>query len=129
MSTSSDELAAVGIDLGAQKPAVARALECIGSRYRGAADGTGDRGGERLQQTGSAGSVPAGLGHAPSAVVRVLRLHRARAVILANPYQPVGTAAAAGGISHFGRFSGYYRGQYGETPSETAYAARAQLPA
>jgi len=35
MSTSSDELAAVGIDLGAQKSAVARALECIGSRYRG----------------------------------------------------------------------------------------------
>ncbi len=129
MSTSADELAAVGIDVGAQKPAVARALECIGSRYRGrltapeiaAASGYSKRG---LQE-----AFQRDLGMPPSTVVRVLRLHRARAMILANPYQPVGTAAAASGIAHFGRFSGYYRGQYGETPSETAYAARAQLPA
>ncbi len=129
MSTSSDELAAVGIDVGAQKPAVARALECIGSRYRGrltapeiaAASGYSKRG---LQE-----AFQRDLGMPPSAVVRLLRLHRARAMILANPYQPVGTAAAASGIAHFGRFSGYYRGQYGETPSETAHAARAQLPA
>ncbi|WP_263090296.1 helix-turn-helix domain-containing protein [Curtobacterium sp. RIT-PI-V] len=129
MSASTGELAAVGIDVGAQKPAVARALVCIEARYRGrvtapeiaAASGYSKRG---LQE-----AFQRDLGMPPSLVVRVLRLHRARAMILANPYQPVGTAAAASGIAHFGRFSGYYRAQYGETPSETAHAARAHTPA
>ncbi|TCU42254.1 helix-turn-helix domain-containing protein [Curtobacterium sp. PhB146] len=128
MSASTGELAAVGIDVGAQKPAVARALVCIEARYRGrltepeiaAASGYSKRG---LQE-----AFQRDLGIPPSAVVRLLRLHRARTMILANPYQPVGTAAAASGIPHFGRFSGYYRAQYGETPSDTAHAARARLP-
>lgn len=127
MSASTGELAAVGIDVGVQKPAVARALACIEARYRGrltapeiaAASGYSKRG---LQE-----AFQRDLGMPPSAVVRLLRLHRARQMILTNPYQPVGTAASAVGIPHFGRFSGYYRLQFGQTPSETAHAARAQL--
>lgn len=128
MSASTGELAAVGIDVGAQKPAVARALACIEARYQGRLMAPEIAAASGYSERGLLGVFQRDLGMPPSAVVRLLRLHRARQMILTNPYQPVGAAAAASGIPHFGRFSGYYRTQYGETPSETAHAARHRLP-
>lgn len=121
------ELEQIGIDVRAQRPRVARALLHIADRYRGpvtaaeiaAAAGYGERG---LQE-----AFQRDLRLAPSRVVLLLRLERARLMLLSNPDQPIGSVAAAVGIAHFGRFSGYYRAQYGETPSDTVHAARHRL--
>ncbi|MEG8037070.1 helix-turn-helix domain-containing protein [Sphingomonas sp. LR61] len=128
MSTSTSELLAVGIDVGAQRPAVVRALACIESRYRGRLTAPEIAVASGYSKRGLRGAFERDLGMSPSVVVRLLRMHRARQMLLANPYQSVMTVAAEVGVPHFGRFSGYYRTQYGETPSETVRAARDQLP-
>jgi len=64
-------------------------------------------------------------GCSPLAYLRRVRLERVRAD-LARPeaMETVTTVAMKWGFSHFGRFSGYYRQAFGESPSETLRRGR-----
>jgi len=60
------------------------------------------------------------LGSAPQAVLRDLGLAQARAELLQGASgDTVADIARRCGFAHAGRFSGTYRGRFGETPSET----------
>lgn len=66
------------------------------------------------------------LGHGPMAHLRVVRLGLARDRLQApRPDETVTKVALDCGYFHLGRFSGEYRTQFGERPSETLRRARA----
>lgn len=59
------------------------------------------------------------LGMGPTAYVRALRLDAVRRDILSADTATLAEIAMRHGFWHLGRFSAYYRKQYGESPSET----------
>jgi AraC-like DNA-binding protein len=64
-------------------------------------------------------------GMSPLAYLRAVRLARARTELTRpDSDTTVTTVALKWGFSHFGRFSGYYREAYGESPSETLARGR-----
>ncbi|MGW0392930.1 AraC family transcriptional regulator [Streptomyces sp. NPDC003042] len=66
----------------------------------------------------------------PLAYLRSVRLGRARRDLLAAAYghttETVTGVALRWGFTHLGRFTGYYRKTYGETPSQTVRGARGE---
>ncbi|MBR0679125.1 AraC family transcriptional regulator [Roseomonas eburnea] len=59
-------------------------------------------------------------GTTPRAMLTATRLERARErLLLDHPVPSVAAAAFLSGFVHLGRFAAAYRGQFGETPSET----------
>jgi AraC-like DNA-binding protein len=63
------------------------------------------------------------IGRSPRTYLRLYRLNRARAHILANAETEPNVVTAAAlkyGFKHLGRFSAYYRDLFGENPSDTA---------
>jgi len=63
------------------------------------------------------------IGRSPGTYLRAFRLTRARSYILAHAEEEANVVTAAAmkyGFWHLGRFSGYYREQFGEYPSDTA---------
>jgi AraC-like DNA-binding protein/Flp pilus assembly protein TadD len=70
------------------------------------------------------------LGQSPSGVVRDIRLDRIRReLLLGRSNITVSKLAARFGFNHFGRFSGWYRIRFGETPSATLRRARTPVVA
>src|SRR6266545_448797 len=60
------------------------------------------------------------IGAAPLEFLRVTRLAEARRQLLrAEPTASVTSVAMACGFTHLGRFAGWYRERYGESPSST----------
>ncbi len=66
----------------------------------------------------------ASVGRPPMAYLTERRLDRARAMLRAGLVDSVTAAALAVGLTHFGRFAGNYRAQFGEMPSQTLARAR-----
>ena len=65
------------------------------------------------------------LGAAPLEFLRLTRLAEARRRLMqAEPAATVTNIAAGCGFSHLGRFSGWYRERYGESPSATLDRSR-----
>lgn len=58
-------------------------------------------------------------GCTPSQYLRALRLSEVRKRLDLTPEAPVTQVALDCGFAHLGRFAGYYRERFGETPSET----------
>ncbi len=57
---------------------------------------------------------------------RVIRLQQFREALIKSDRKPaIGVLAEKHGFSHFGRFAGYYKDFYGETPSQTLQAIKA----
>jgi AraC-like DNA-binding protein len=60
------------------------------------------------------------VGMTPKAYIRKIRLERVRAELIATAgHRAITDVALHWGFSHLGRFSAYYKQQYGETPTET----------
>ena len=87
-----------------------------------------------LRMTGVAREVGVGLrtlqkaflayrSRSPGAVLKRLRLERARARLTQEPGVSVRDAAECSGLGHMGRFSIDYRRAFGESPSETGRRA------
>jgi len=114
-----DELAGIGIDLGAQPPKVETALRFIVDNLSAPIDsadlaeviGCGKRDVQKL-------FAPA-LGVSPFVVLKQLRLQRAHH-LMRRSWRHIGVRniAAAVGIRHPGEFAIQYREVYGESPSE-----------
>lgn len=58
-------------------------------------------------------------GMSPTALLRELRLERARLLLTSGTVTSVSRAAVASGFTHHGRFAAAYRARYGELPSAT----------
>ncbi len=66
------------------------------------------------------------LGAPPMTRLRRSKLHHVRRTLLAGaPGETVTSVATEWGFSHLGRFSEFYRREFGESPSETLRRARA----
>lgn len=63
-------------------------------------------------------------GVSPMTMVRNIRLEQARLELQARPQTNVTDVAIRLGFGHLGRFSGYYRERFGETPRQTSAACR-----
>lgn len=68
-------------------------------------------------------------GCSPMSLVRQMRLQAVRESLEANPDQDLTQLSLRYGFDHQGRFSQYYRGQFGESPSETRRHLRGIRPA
>jgi transcriptional regulator GlxA family with amidase domain len=66
------------------------------------------------------------VGVSPREYVRWVRLDRARDDLAAGAGGTVAEIAFRWGFTHVPRFAGAYQGRYGEAPSATLQAARAQ---
>jgi AraC-like DNA-binding protein len=67
-------------------------------------------------------------GRSPRQVLEQARLERARLHLLhGGPEDRVTRVASDSGFTHLGRFSGLYKGKYGETPSETLRQSRLRI--
>ena len=65
------------------------------------------------------------VGRSPVAMLRMIRLDRARQQLMASPPGATITSIAAQcGFGHFGRFAAMYRARHGETPSATLQHAQ-----
>jgi AraC-like DNA-binding protein/tetratricopeptide (TPR) repeat protein len=70
------------------------------------------------------------IGAAPLEFLRVTRLAEARRQLLrAKPPTSVTGVAMACGFTHLGRFAGWYRERYGESPSDTLEGAHSEIAA
>jgi AraC-like DNA-binding protein len=73
--------------------------------------------------------VQKGFGCSPMMLVRQRRLEAVRQSLEADPGQDLTQLSLLYGFDHQGRFAQYYRGQFGEAPSETRRRLRGQRPA
>jgi len=60
----------------------------------------------------------------PKEYIKVVRLNRARQLIIRDPSIKIHNVALESGFNHFGRFSQYYQEFFGEPPSQTATRRR-----
>lgn len=60
----------------------------------------------------------------PKEYIKIVRLNRARQLIIRAPSTRIHNVALESGFNHFGRFSQYYQEFFGESPSETALRRR-----